>query len=96
MTELSIPMQAVIIAMSQFTFVYFRTVNLNATIQKDRVKLMWTGVLSHISWLISSAIGINAVIQGNVVLIIVSIVTSVIAADFGLTERLKISRWQLV
>ena len=92
MEELNIWLQAFIILLTQFIFIYYRTVNVNANIEKDRWKLFWTGSIVHITWLISTAIGVNAIIKGNYLLVIFSLVGGLIGADFGLHERLKINK----
>ena len=92
METLNIWLQAFIILLTQFIFIYYRTVNVNANIEKDRWKLFWTGSIVHITWLISTAIGVNAIIKGNYLLVIFSLVGGLIGADFGLHERLKINK----
>jgi len=92
METLNIWLQAFIILFTQFIFIYYRTVNVNANIEKDRWKLFWTGSIVHITWLISTAIGVNAIIKGNYLLVIFSLVGGLIGADFGLHERLKINK----
>ena len=92
METLNIWLQAFIILLTQFIFIYYRTVNVNANIEKDRWKLFWTGSIVHITWLISTAIGVNAIIKGNYLLVIFSLVGGLIGADFGLYERLKINK----
>lgn len=90
METLNIWLQAAIILITQFIFIYYRTVNVNANIEKDRWKLFWTGTIVHITWLLSTAIGVNAIIKGNYILIIFSLLGGLIGADFGLHEKLKI------
>ena len=90
MENLSIYWQALIVAFTQFLFIYYRTVNVNANIQKDRLKLFWSGAIVHISWVITTAIGVNAVIKGNYILVVVSLLSGAIGADLGLNEKLKL------
>lgn len=89
---LSVYWQALIISITQFIFIYFRTVNVNASIQKNRLKLFWSGAIVHVAWVISTAIGVNAVIKGNYILIIVSLLSGAIGADLGLNEKLKLKK----
>ena len=92
MNDLNIYIQAVAIFVTQFIFIYYRTSNVAAQIQNNRFKLFWTGAIVHITWLISTAIGVNAIIKGNYLLVIFSLVGGLIGADFGLHERLKINK----
>jgi len=81
--------QALIISITQFTFIYYRTVNVNANIEKDRWKLFWSGAIVHITWLLSTAIGVNAIIKGDYMLVLFSLISGLIGADMGLSEKLK-------
>lgn len=84
--------QAFIISVTQFTFIYYRTVNVNANIEKNRWKLFWSGTIVHITWLLSTAIGVNAIIKGNYTLVLFSLLSGLLGADMGLREKLKIKK----
>lgn len=78
MDSLNVYVQSIIVFVTQFALMYLRVLNVNANISKDRLKLMWTGILLHIAFLISTSISISAVLNGNILLITVSIISSVI------------------
>lgn len=84
--------QAFIISITQFIFIYYRTVNVNANIEKNRWKLFWSGTIVHITWLLSTAIGVNAIIKGNYMLVLFSLLSGLLGADMGLREKLKIKK----
>ena len=90
MEKYSFWVQAFVITITQFTFIYYRTVNVNANIEKDRWKLFWTGSIVHITWLLSTAIGVNAIIKGNYILVLFSLLSGLLGADMGLREKLKL------
>lgn len=92
MEHLNIWIQAIIISVTQFIFIYYRTVNVNANIEKDRFKLFWSGAVVHVTWLTSTAIGVNAVIDGNYILVLFSLLSGCAGADLGLHEKLKLKK----
>ena len=92
MEHLNIWVQAIIISVTQFIFIYYRTVNVNANIEKNRFKLFWSGAVVHVTWLTSTAIGVNAVIDGNYILVLFSLLSGSIGADLGLHEKLKLKK----
>ena len=89
MEELSLILQAVILTISQFVFIYFRTLNVAAQIQENRLKLFWTVVLVHITWLAGTALGVGAILNGNYWLVIFSLIGSCYGADRGFLKQMK-------
>lgn len=89
MNDLNIYIQAVAIFVTQFIFIYYRTSNVAAQIQNNRFKLFWTGAIVHITWLISTAIGVNAILHNHLGLVACSLIGGLIGADLSFTQRLN-------
>ena len=90
--HLNVYWQALIVSVTQFIFIYYRTVNVNANVEKNRFKLFWSGAIVHVAWITSTAIGVNAIINGNYMLVVVSLLSGSIGADLGLNEKLKLKK----
>ena len=89
MDNLNVWIQAAIIFISQLVFIYYRTSNVTAQIEKNRFKLFWTGAIVHITWLISTAIGVNAILHNHLGLVACSLIGGLIGADLSFTQRLN-------
>lgn len=60
------PWYAAILAfVTQIAFLYFRTLNVFYTIQRNMFGAIWTNNMLSISWLLSMSIGINSMIIGD-------------------------------
>jgi hypothetical protein len=90
MDNLNVWIQAAIIFISQLVFIYYRTSNVTAQIEKNRFKLFWTGAIVHVTWLLSTAIGVNAILHNNWLLIVFSLFGGLLGADLSFTKKLKL------
>lgn len=50
---------------TQILFLYFRTLNVFYTIERNMFGAIWTNNMLSISWLLSMSIGINSMIIGD-------------------------------
>lgn len=89
MEKYNIWVQCGIVFITQLIFVFFRTINVNANVDKDRLTLFWSGVIVHISWIISLSLGVNAMLKGNYILILFSVIGGAIGADYGLNKDIN-------
>ena len=85
-------LQAVIILLSQFAFIYFRTLNVFYNARLDRFGVFWTGIFIHVFWLICIAIGSTALIKGNYWLVLFSLGGGLYGADWALRSRINIEK----
>ena len=90
--DLSLWLQAIIILVSQFAFIYFRTLNVYYNSKLDRFGVFWTGVFIHIFWLICIAIGGTALIEGTYWLVAFSLGGGLYGADWALRGKINISK----
>lgn len=81
MDNLNIIFQAILVFVTQYLFIYFRVINIEAQINKNRFKLFMSGAIVHITYLVSMAIGVTAVLKGNIFLIACSLIGSLLGAD---------------
>lgn len=87
MTQLPIYIQFIIIFICQYLFIYFRTKNVEANAEKDRLKLFTTGLAVSVTWLISVSLGVNAILQGHWILIVATLSGGIIGADHAITNK---------
>ncbi|WP_294962274.1 hypothetical protein [Sulfurimonas sp.] len=62
--------QIIAVFSSQMALVFFKHINIRVIVAKQVEKAMFYTFLIQASWLISSAIGINAFIGGNYIVVI--------------------------
>jgi len=74
--ELTIQILAV--SISQMALVFFKHVNIRVIVKEQIVKSMFYTSLIQGSWLISSAIGINAFLNNNWLIVFVYIISGVV------------------
>ena len=55
--------KSIIVLLSQILFLYFRTLNIEAVTDKNITKAILTGWGIGITWMISTAIGVSAVLN---------------------------------
>lgn len=99
MIELPIYLQFAIIFLSQYLFIYFRTKNVEANAEKNRLKLFYTGTAVNITWLISVSLGVNAILQGHWILVLANLSGGLLGADHAITNKFskktkKIIQWK--
>lgn len=89
MQNLSLTSQFILIAVLNFLFIYFRTLNVSANADRNRLVLFYTGFLVHVSWLLSTALGVQALQQGNYMLVVASAAGGLYGADCAITGKFK-------
>jgi hypothetical protein len=89
MSELSIPLQFIAVFVSNLLFIYFRTLNVTYNATNNRFGVFWSGALVHVTWLVSTTIGVNALIEGNYILILASTTGGLLGADVAIMNRFK-------
>ena len=89
MNNLDIFTQAIVVFATQYLFIYFRTINIEAQIKRNRMKLFLSGTVVHITYLVSMAIGVNAVLNGNILLIVCSLIGGLLGADCAFMKHTK-------
>jgi hypothetical protein len=89
MTDLPIYVQFIIIFLSQYLFIYFRTKNVEANAERNRLKLFYTGMLVNLTWLISIALGVNAILHGHWILVLANLSGGLLGADHAITNKFK-------
>ncbi len=55
--------KSIIVLLSQMLFLYFRTLNIKAVTDKNITKAILTGWGIGITWMVSTAIGVSAVLN---------------------------------
>jgi hypothetical protein len=76
MNELTIQILAV--SISQMALVFFKHINIRVIVKEQILKSMFYTSLIQASWLIGSAIGINAYLDNNWLIVFVYIISGVV------------------
>lgn len=87
MSNLPIYLQAIIIFLSNLAFIYFRTRNVMYNAKADRWGVFHSGIAVHISWLCSTSLGVNAMLEGNYGLVVMSLAGGLLGADWAITNK---------
>lgn len=87
--DLPVYLQAIAVFLSNFGFLYFRTLNVYHNGKLNRLGVFWTGAVVHILWLLAISIGVSAVIEGNYLLILFSAAGGLLGADRALLNKIK-------
>lgn len=87
MITLPIPLQFFIIFISQLLFIYFRTLNVMAVAEKNRLRTFTTGFGVNICWLVSVSLGVNAILHGHWILVGANVLGGLIGSDWAVTGR---------
>lgn len=80
---------SIIVFISQLIFIYLRTINVIYTAEKRMVPALVTGVGVALFWLISSSIGINSLMKGQIIPIIGFILGGSLGTYFGIKKETK-------
>ncbi len=70
--------QILTVSVSQTALVFFKHVNIRVIVKEQVLRAMFYTFLIQASWLISSAIGINALIKGNYIVVAFYLVAGVL------------------
>jgi hypothetical protein len=80
---------------TQIVFIWSRTWNIRATARGNMVESITSGVVIHISWLISTAIGVSSISKmiehfdwAHIPIIIASTVGGIIGTYIGMKKRI--------
>lgn len=87
MNDLPIITQSIIIFVSNLLFIYFRTRNVMYNATRDRFGVFHSGIAVHITWLCSTSLGVNAMLEGNYILVVISLSGGLIGADWAITNK---------
>lgn len=87
MNDLPIITQAIIIFVSNLLFIYFRTRNVTYNATNNRYGVFHSGIAVHLSWLCSTSLGVNAMLHGNYILVLVSLAGGLLGADLAITNK---------
>lgn len=78
---------AMVVLISQFVFIYLRTINVIYTSEKRLVPAIVTGNGVALAWLISLAIGGNSIIHGEIIPIIAFLLGGTLGTYFGIKKE---------
>jgi hypothetical protein len=87
MADLAIYWQFIIIFAANLLFIYFRTLNVVYSSKAERFGVFYSGALVHVSWLVSTSLGVNAMLHGNYILITASLMGGLLGADWAITKK---------
>lgn len=79
----------IILFLTQFIYIYLRTVNIIHTAEKRMVASVVTGIGIGITWLVSTAIGISAVMDGDWLLITIFLLGGGLGTFLGIKRQLN-------
>ena len=79
----------IILITSQIIFSFSRTLNVRYTAKEKIVQTLATGIVIKITWLVSSAIGINALINQDYITAIIYIVSGVLGDYLSFKIKVK-------
>jgi hypothetical protein len=68
---------------AQFALVFFKHINVRVIIKKKIAKSVFMTFLIQSTWLISTAIGVQAVWNGNIIMIIAYLISGMLGAYFN-------------
>ncbi len=87
MNDLPLYTQGIIIFVSNLLFIYFRTRNVMYNATRDRFGVFHSGIAVHITWLCSTSLGVNAMLHGNYILVVLSLAGGLLGADWAITNK---------
>lgn len=77
-------LEVIAVITSQFSLVFFKHLNIIKLVENAVIKTMVLTAMVQISWLISSAIGINALLNSDYITVTAYIIAGVIGSYFAL------------
>ncbi len=87
MSGLDLWVQLIIIFICNLLFIYFRTLNVTYNATANRLGVFWTGICVHRTWLLSTTLGVNALLEGNYWLVFGSLAGGLLGADWAITKK---------
>lgn len=79
----------IVVFLSQYIFIYLRTINVIYTTERKMMKAILSGTLMSIFWLISVSIGLNSVITGDIIPIIGFLLGGALGTWRGIKQEMK-------
>lgn len=73
-----------LLVVTNLIFQASRTYNTRAIAKEDTWRVIWTSVIVKISWIVSTAIGIKSMLEGDWILISTYVVTGVLGDYIGM------------
>lgn len=90
--ELQIWHLCLIVFVTQFLFIFLRTMNVIYTAEQNLLGAKATSALVHLCWLLSIAIGVKSVMYLDWVVIVFSIAGGLIGTHYGIKLKQKLSK----
>lgn len=78
---------AIVVFITQIAFLYFRTLNLYYTVERNLWGAIWTNNMLSINWLLSISIGINSFIDGEWLPITAFLLGGTIGTYWGMKNK---------
>lgn len=78
---------SIIVFITQVLFLYWRTLNVIYTVDRNMWGTIWTNNMLSICWLISMAIGVNSVITGDWQPIVAFLLGGSLGSFWGLKKK---------
>lgn len=78
---------SIVILLTQIVFLYFRTLNVMYTAEKKVIPAILTGNMIGISWLISITIGVNAIMNLQLLPILAHLVGGSLGTYWGFKSK---------
>lgn len=82
-------LSAAVILVTQFVFIYLRTLNVIQTAEKRILSAIITGNGIGLAWLISISIGANAIMKGEPLPILAFLIGGSVGTYLGIKKELK-------
>lgn len=89
MTNLPIIYQVLLVFTSQFFLIFSRVLNVRLIMTNAKWKSVFTGFIIQVSWLISSALGVVAVIDSNYWVIVAYFVGGAVGTYLSLCLKIE-------
>ena len=85
---------SIVILITQFVFIYLRTLNVIYTSQKKIIPAIITGNGIGLAWLISISIGANSIMEGEILPIICFLIGGSVGTYIGIRGEKNKDKWQ--
>lgn len=80
---------AILVFFTQILMLYFRTINIYYTTHQNIFGSIWSNNANAIAWLLSITIGMNSMINGQIIPIIAYLVGGSLGTYFGIKQEQK-------
>jgi len=79
--------KSIIVLLSQILFLYFRTLNIKAVTEKHTIKAIVTGWGIGITWMVSTSIGVNAMLNFELLPIVCHLIGGSIGTYLAMKKK---------